>query len=69
MGISQERLAELFGHHRTYVGGIERGEYNVTVNNLVELAAALGVDPCELVRGLRPARGAPSEGPSPPKAD
>ena len=52
--VSQEQLADRAGLHRTYVGHVERGEVNLTVYNLTRLAAALEVDPAELVRGLRP---------------
>lgn len=51
-GLSQERLAELASLHRTYVGGIERGERNVSTENLVKLARALGVKPADLLKGL-----------------
>jgi transcriptional regulator with XRE-family HTH domain len=44
-GLSQERLAELADLHRNYVGGIERGERNVGLCNIVRLAKALGVSP------------------------
>jgi transcriptional regulator with XRE-family HTH domain len=47
-GISQEVLAERARLHRTYVGGIERGERNVSFGNLLRLADALGVRPSEL---------------------
>lgn len=50
--LSQERLAELAGLHRTYVGSLERGERNVALLNLVRLASALRVEPSELVRDL-----------------
>jgi len=52
--VSQERLADQAGLHRTYIGHVERGEVNLTVWNLIRIADALGVDPAELVRGLRP---------------
>jgi transcriptional regulator with XRE-family HTH domain len=49
-----ERFAEEAGLHWTYIGSIERGERNVSLLNIVRLAAALGVDPSDLVGGLRP---------------
>lgn len=52
-GYSQEKLAEVSGLHRTYVGSVERGERNVALRNIVRLAEALGEDPGELIRGLR----------------
>ena len=48
-GISQERLAELAGLHRTYVSSIERGERNVSLVNIERLAAALGITMAELM--------------------
>lgn len=53
-GVSQERLGELAELHRTYVGHIERGEVNPSLYNVIRIAAALGVDPADLVHGLRP---------------
>lgn len=54
LGVSQERLGELCGLHRTYIGQVERGEVNVTIRNLLALASGLGVDVSELVQGLTP---------------
>lgn len=51
-GLSQEDLAELAGLHRTYIGGIERGERNVALVNILRLAKALNVSPGELLDGI-----------------
>lgn len=48
LGISQEKLAELCGLHRTYVGGVERGERNVSIENIYKIAKALQLHISEL---------------------
>ena len=46
--LSQEKLAELAGLHRTYIGGIEQRRVNVSLKNIGKIANALGVDPAVL---------------------
>lgn len=48
-GMSQEALADLAGLHRTYVGSVERGERNVSIDNIERLASALGVSVPDLL--------------------
>jgi transcriptional regulator with XRE-family HTH domain len=40
-GLSQEELADEAGVHRTYVGQLERGEKNVSIDSMEKLASAL----------------------------
>lgn len=48
--ISQEALADLAGLHRTYVGSVERGERNVSIDNIERLALALDFTPEDLIK-------------------
>lgn len=49
-GFSQEGLALECGLDRSYVGGVERGERNISLINIVRLAEALQVKPNELLK-------------------
>lgn len=51
-GLSQEKLAEQADLHRNYVGGVERGERNVSLLNIVKLARGLSVRPSKLIEPL-----------------
>jgi len=47
--LSQEHLADKTHLHRNYVGGVERGEYNLTLTSILTLARGLGVPAGDLV--------------------
>ncbi|NMN98465.1 helix-turn-helix domain-containing protein [Antrihabitans stalactiti] len=48
-GLSQEAFADLVGVHRTYMGGVERGERNLTLRSLEKIADIIGIDPLALL--------------------
>ena len=54
---SQERLAEAANLHRTYIGGVERGERNTSVLTLWAIAEALGVAAADLLRDREASEG------------
>lgn len=48
-GLSQEQFADVLGVHRTYMGGVERGERNLTLRSVERLAERMGVDAASLL--------------------
>jgi len=48
-GMSQEELAARAGLHRTYISSVERGQRNISLENIFALARALGCEPRDLV--------------------
>lgn len=51
-GLSQEKLAELAGCHPTYIGQIERGEKNATIESIEKISAALNLSLSKLFEKL-----------------
>jgi DNA-binding XRE family transcriptional regulator len=50
MALSQESLAERADMHWTFISGVERGKYNLSLSSLVRIAKALGREPYELLK-------------------
>ena len=51
LGYSQEAFADEIGVHRTYLGGVERGERNLTLRSVERIAEWLELDPLQLLTG------------------
>ena len=51
--ISQEKLADLCNLHRTYLGSVERGERNISIDNIEKIAKALQVSPSLLLEDTK----------------
>ncbi len=48
--LSQEQLADLCELHRTYISSVERGNRNISIDNIEKIAIALQVSPSDLLR-------------------
>ena len=55
-GLSQEQLALKCGLDRTYIGGVERGERNISIVNIEKIARAMHLSPKDLFEGETGAR-------------
>ena len=52
LGVSQEEFADMCGLDRTYIGGIERGERNVALQNIEKIAKAFGASLSDMFRNV-----------------
>lgn len=52
-GLSQEAFALVLGVHRTYMGGLERGERNLTLKAVERIATTLELNPLDLLTEFR----------------
>jgi transcriptional regulator with XRE-family HTH domain len=50
MGLSQDAFADLCEVHRTYIGSVERGERNITLDTLARIASAANTTPIALLK-------------------
>lgn len=53
MGLSQDAFADVCGVHRTYIGSVERGERNITLDTLARIAKAANTTPIALLKANR----------------
>lgn len=57
LDLSQEDLADRCGLHRTYIGGVERGEKNPTIRTMFRIASALAVPLHQLIADIEASEG------------
>lgn len=50
LGLSQDAFADLCDIHRTYIGSVERGERNITLDTLARIAKAANTTPIALLK-------------------
>lgn len=62
MGFSQERVAALARLHPNYIGSVERGERNVSIDNIEKIAAALSLPISALFQASAPKGGRRASG-------
>jgi transcriptional regulator with XRE-family HTH domain len=55
--LSQEAFADVLGVHRTYMGGVERGERNLTLKTVERIAERLDLEPLALLDAQGDRRG------------
>jgi transcriptional regulator with XRE-family HTH domain len=60
-GFSQESFADHCGLHRTYMGAIERGERNLTIESVLTVAKGLGMTMSQLLQGMEKQVDSPNE--------
>ena len=60
--LSRGDLADVLGVHLTYIGGLEHGEYNLTLRSVERFARRLNVPVLDLILGCGRSLDAPSEG-------
>ncbi len=62
LGMSQDTFAAVAGLHRTYMGGVERGERNVSLSNLNKIALALKTPLSRLFQDAEELQASPADG-------
>ena len=56
LGYSQNQLADMAGFHRTYIGLVENGQHNMTIESCIRFAEALGMTVYDLFSAAKERR-------------